>query len=314
MKKFWIIMIAVILVLGGGAVWFLTRGKPVAAQVLYPTTTVQKGTIESDVSGSGDLVPATDEDITVSSSDASKTIYSVDVSANESVKKGDKLLTFTDGTTLNATSDGTITKVSVFAGDKVAAGRAVMHLTNYSDLNTVVQVDELDIPKIKVGQNVSVTVNAYPNQKFSGKVTAIAQQGTDTNGVSTFDVTVHMDKSAGLKAGMTTTANIVLKKRTNVLYLPTGAVHQSGNQFYVYLSSNTASQNQQSGFGRRSVNMDQKQGSMAAVKTGIHSDQSIEITSGLTAGQTVQLTAITRQSGTNSANGQSPYGMMGGFG
>lgn len=276
-----------------------------------------KGTVESEVSGSGDLVPATDEDITVSSVDASKTIESVDVSTNDQVAKGAQLLTFTDGTTLDAPSGGTITKVNVTAGNKVTAGRAVMHLTNYSDLNTIVQVDELDIPKIKVGQSVSVIVNAYPNKKFSGKVTAIAQQGTDTNGVSTFDVTVNMDNSSGLKAGMTTTANIVLKKRTNVLYLPSGAVHQTGSQSFVYLSSDTpAASTQQNRFTRRSSGMDQQRGRLVTVKTGIHSDQSIEITSGLTAGQTVQLTAITRQSGTNTttANSQNAYQMMSGSG
>lgn len=316
MKKAWIWIIVVVLVVGGGSFWFLTRDKSAQAQVLYPTTTVQKGTIESDVSGSGDLQPAIDEDITIGSGDASKTISTVNVSANDTVKKGATLLTYTDGTTLAAPAAGTITTVSAYAGQRVTVGRAVMHLIIYTDLNTVVQIDELDIPKVKVGQAVSVTVNAYPNKTFSGKVTSIAAEGTDTNGVSTFDVTVHMNSSSGLKPGMTTTASIVLQKRTNVLYLPTGAVHQAGNQSYVYLSSNTASQDQQGGFSRRFMSMDTKQGSTVAVKTGIHSDQSIEITSGLQAGQTVQLSAITKQSGTASmsSNTQNPYSMMGGFG
>ncbi|WP_100486053.1 efflux RND transporter periplasmic adaptor subunit [Sporolactobacillus pectinivorans] len=316
MKRVWITIIVLILIVGGGAFWFLTQNKSAAAQVLYPTTTVQKGTIETDVSGSGDLVPATDEDITIGSGDASKTISTVDVAANDTVKQGAALLTYTDGTTLDAPAAGTITTVNAYAGQRVTVGRAVMHLTNYSDLNTVLQIDELDIPKVKDGQNVAVTVNAYPSKTFSGTVTSIAAEGTDTNGVSTFNVTVHLNSSSGLKPGMTTTGNIVLQKKANVLYLPTGAVHQAGNQSYVYLSSNTASQSQQSGFGRRRLmNMDTKQGSMVAVKTGISNDQSIEITSGLTAGQSVQLTAITRQSGTNStSNSQSSYGMMSGFG
>lgn len=315
MKKFWIVLTVVILAAGGGTAWFLSRDTQASAQVLYPTTTVQKGTLESDVSGSGDLTPATDEDIVIGAADTSKTISTVNVSADNTVKKGAALLTFTDGTTLTAPASGTITKVNVYAGNRVTEGRAVMHLTSYSDLNTVVQIDELDIPKIKTGQNVAVTVNAYPNKTFSGKVTQIANQGTDTNGVSTFDVTVHMNQSAGLKPGMTTTASIVLKKRTNVLYLPSGAVHQAGNQSYVYLSSETpVSSAQNSGFRRfAAAAMDQKQGRMATIQTGIHNDQSIEITSGLSAGQTVQLTAITRQSSTasTSTSSQSSYGAAG---
>lgn len=110
--------------------------------------------------------PATDEDITIGAADTSKTIETVNVSAGDTVKKSATLLTFTDGTTFDAPAAGTITKVNVYAGNRVTVGRAVMHLTNYSDLNTVVQIDELGIPKIKVGQNVSVMVNAYPPSKI----------------------------------------------------------------------------------------------------------------------------------------------------
>lgn len=312
MKRVWISLIIVAIVIVGGVFWFLTRDKSAAAQIYYPTTVVQKGTLASDVSGSGDLEPAIDEDITIGSTDASKTIDTVDVSANDTVKKGDKLLTYTDGTTLNAPHSGTITTVNVYAGQKVTVGRAVMHLTSYSNLNTVLQIDELDIPKVKDGQKVSVIVNAYPNKTFSGKVTSIAEKGTNTNGVSSFDVTVHIDHASDLKAGMTTTGNIVLQKRSNVLYLPSSAVHQNGNQSFVYLSSNTSSQNQSYGFRKRMTSMDTKRGQMVQVKTGIHNDQYIEITSGLQAGQSIQLTAITKQSGTTTTSSQSSFRMMGG--
>ncbi|MFT8317411.1 MAG: efflux RND transporter periplasmic adaptor subunit [Sporolactobacillus sp.] len=313
MRKVWTVLIIIVLLVGGGSFWFFTRHKSATAQTLYPVTIVQKGTLTSSVSGSGDLKPDIDEDIMTGSTDTGKTIDTVDVSANDTVKKGDKILTFTDGTTLDAPHSGTITKVNVYDGDRTTAGRAVAHLTNYTDLDAVLQVDELDIPKIKDGQVASVVVNAYPNKAFSGKVTSIAKEGTDTNGVSTFDVTVHLTKNTGLKPGMTTTASIVIQKRTNVLYLPSGAVHQTGNQAYVTLSSkNTASQNDQNGYRRySSMGLDQKQGRRVTVKTGIHSDQSIEITSGLTDGQAVQLTAITKGTGTTtSSTGQGQYRSM----
>lgn len=315
MRKFWTIVIIVILLVGAGTFWLLTRHKSAVAQTLYPVTSVQKGTIASNVSGSGDLKPDIDEDITIGSDDAAKTIDTVDVSANDTVKKGDKLLTFTDGTTLVAPHSGTITKVNVYAGDRTTAGRAVAHLTNYGDLDAVIQVDELDIPKIKDGQAVSVDVNAYPNKTFSGKVTSIAKEGTDTNGVSTFEVTVHLTKDTGLKSGMTATASVVIKKQTNVLYLPSGAVHETGSQSYVYLTSNSSSsESSKSGFGSYTGQMDQKRGRMVTVKTGIHNDQSIAIKSGLTEGQAVQLTAITRGTGTttttNTSSGQNQYRSM----
>ncbi|MCI1882419.1 MAG: HlyD family efflux transporter periplasmic adaptor subunit [Sporolactobacillus sp.] len=307
MKKLWIILLVVILAAAGGLTWFLTRDRSASAQVLYTTTTVRKGTISSDVNGSGQLKAAVDEDIVADADDASKTIDTVKVSADDTVDKGDTLLTFTDGSTLTAPHDGTITKVNVYEGDRITAGRALMHLTNYADLNAVIQIDELDITKVKKGQNVSIDISAYPNKTFSGKVTSIAQTGTNTNGVSTFDVTVHLSKSSGLKPGMTANANIILQKKSNVLYLPSGAVHQSGNRYYVYLSSGTsASSEERNGFaGNTGMGMDQKRGRTVEVKTGMHNDESIEITSGLKEGQSVQVAAISRRSSTSGSQSQS---------
>ncbi|EST12305.1 efflux RND transporter periplasmic adaptor subunit [Sporolactobacillus laevolacticus] len=318
MKKIWILILVVVVVIGGGAAyWLLTRDKSSENTTMIPTTTVQKGTISTDVSGSGSLSPAIDEDVTIGSDDASKTIYSVDVSENDKVSKGDKLLTFTDGTTLTAPESGTITSTSVYAGNRVNAGQKIAHITNYNDLDTILSIDELDIPKIKTGQTVSVVVNAYPNKTFKGKVTSIAKEGTDSNGTSSFDVTVHLSKSSGLKPGMTTTGNIVLEKKSNILYLPSGAVHQSTNGYFVYLSSNTGGTESQ-GMGRFS-GVETKRGAQKTVTIGIHNDKYIEIKSGLEAGQTVQLNEITRSSGTNSSNSQSQFQMMrsmngGGFG
>lgn len=304
MKKLWILILVVVLAIGGGgAFWYFTRDKSSDNQTMIPTTTVQKGTISTDVSGSGSLEPTVDKDVTIDSDDASKTLYSVSVSKNDKVEKGDKLLTFTDGTTLVAPKSGTLTSFTVYVGDRVNAGQTVAHLKSYDDLSTVLSIDELDIPKIKTGQSVSVVVAAYPKKTFSGKVTSIAKEGSDSNGTSSFDVTVHLSKSTGLKPGMTTTANIVLEKKTNVLYLPSGAVHQSGDGYYVYLSSSSSNSNSsgEETSGRFS-NVETTRGKQQTVTVGTHNDQYIEIKSGLQEGQTVQLNAITKSSGTSSSS------------
>ncbi|MCO7176397.1 efflux RND transporter periplasmic adaptor subunit [Sporolactobacillus kofuensis] len=319
MKKSLIfILIAVVVFGGGGAYWYFSRDKSSNTRVMIPTTTVQKGTISTDVSGSGALSPKIDDDVTIDSDDAAKTIDTIKVSENDKVEKGDTLLTYTDGTTLTAPHSGTVTSVSAYAGNRVNAGQKVAHITSYSDLNAVLQIDELDIPKIKKGQAVSVTVNAYPNKTFSGKVTSIAQEGTDTNGTSTFNVTVHLNKSTGLKSGMTATGSIVLEKKTNVLYVPSGAVHQYGNSYFVYLSSGSDGTETQ---GTRGFNNEETvRGKQQGVTIGIHNDKYIEIKSGLQEGETIQLNAITKSSGTStSSNSQNGYQMMrsmngGGFG
>ncbi|GAY77027.1 efflux RND transporter periplasmic adaptor subunit [Sporolactobacillus inulinus] len=313
MKKIWITVLVVVLALGGGGTyWYLSKNKNQETQTLIPTTKVQKGTLETSVDGSGALAPAVDEDVTIDAEDASKTVDEVNVSKNDTVEKGDKLLTFTDGTTLTAPKSGSVTSVSVYQGSRVNTAEKVAHLTNYSDLNTVLSIDELDISKIKKGQKVTVTVNAFPNKTFSGKVTSIAKEGSITNGTSSFDVTVHLTKSTQLKPGMTTTAKIILEKKSNVLYLPSGAVHQNGNNYYVYQSTGSSDSNNEA--FRRSASMESERGSQQTVSIGIHNDQSIEIKSGLTEGQTVQLNPITKSSpsstSTNSNRGQGQFQMM----
>ncbi|GGL52834.1 HlyD family efflux transporter periplasmic adaptor subunit [Sporolactobacillus putidus] len=316
MKKGWLIIIAVIIVVGGGAFWFLNRNQSAQAQMIIPTAVVQKGSISSDVTGSGDLTPAVDEDIVIGSGDASKTVSSVNTANNATVKKGDTLVTYTDGTTLTAPDNGTISNLNLFAGDRAAAGKVIAHLTNYNNLNMVAQVDELDIPKLKDGQAVTVTVNAYPNQKFAGTVTSIANAGTDTNGVATFNVTIQMANSTGLKAGMTATADVVIQKKDNTLYVPSGAVHQQGGQSFVYASAASSSDSSTAGgsYGSRMNRIDHQLGNRVSVTTGLHNDQSIEILSGLQEGEVVQLPAITRATINAAVNGQQFGGMYGGNG
>ena len=329
MKKWIIIIIALILVVGGGT-WYYQKGKAKQeTTTVIPTAQVQKGTLESKVSGSGNLVPATDEDIKV---DETKTIDEVLVTANEKVAKGDELVTFTDGSDpIVAPAAGTITSISVYDGSRVNAGEVIAHLTNYQDLSTVIQVDELDIPEVKVGQTAEITVNAYPDEKYTGKVTSIANEGQVNNGVSSFDVTIHLTSSKNLKAGMTTTADIITNKKESALFVPVEAVHKTGDQSYVLVEnakqasasdSSEQAQDSSNNYSRNGfMSVGDGNGTRVEVKTGIHNDSYVEIVSGLSEGQVVELPAIVKgnnqsqNSGNGSQMGPGMFGgNMGGFG
>ncbi|WKB36254.1 efflux RND transporter periplasmic adaptor subunit [Terrilactibacillus sp. S3-3] len=242
----------------------------------------------------------------------SKVVDSVSVANDDVVNMGDTLVTFTDGTKLTAPSDGTISSLKVVAGSRVQAEQAILHITDYKHFNTVISVDELDIPKVKKDQKVNITVNAYRYKTYTGTVSKIADEGTVTNGVSSFDVTVHLTKSpSSLKAGMTTTADIITNKKSNVLYVPVDAIHKAGKQNFVYLA-NPGSANSSSAQGGT------MRGQSVIVKTGINNDSNIEIVSGLKAGQTVQLTPITRSSASsgssNTGGGYGTFRVGSGFG
>jgi multidrug efflux pump subunit AcrA (membrane-fusion protein) len=297
MKK-WIIIIITVLIIGfAGYQWYSHNTSTQQATTQTRTASVQKGKLEVKVSGSGIVQPVTSEDI--KSTIDNNAIDAVLVSAGETVTKGESLITFTDGSDpITAPADGMITSISVSAGQRVTIGQAVAHITNYSDLQTVVKVDELDVPKVKTGQTASITVSAYSDKTFTGTVTAVSNEGSTSNGVSTFDVTVHIDKPDNLKVGMSTEASILTDSKENALYVPVDAVHTANNEKYVIVMS--------AGSGDQTSTSQQ-----VTVKTGLSNDENVEITEGVTEGQTVQLPQLTTSTSTSN-NKQG--GMMQGMG
>jgi multidrug efflux pump subunit AcrA (membrane-fusion protein) len=298
MKKWIYIIISVIVIGFVGYQWYASKSSAQQVTTKVRTAVVQKGKLEVKISGSGTVQPVTSMDI--KSTINNNEIDEVLVTAGEEVKTGDELITFTDGSDpITAPADGIVTTLASAAGERVTIGQVVAHLTNYMDLQTVVQVDELDISKINKDQTVSLTVNAYPDQPYTGKVTAIANEGTSSNGVSTFDVTIHFDKSDNLKVGMSTEASILTASKDNALYVPVEAVHTANDQKYV-ISASTSNDNQTAGTGRKTV------------KTGLANEDYVEITEGIAEGETIQLPPLA----TNTTSPNNSRGMMqgGGFG
>lgn len=295
LKKWIITIVVLVLVIGGGS-WFYFSKKQNQNQVMAvsnPVATVQKGKLQVQISGSGSVESASSEDVKAS---ANGVVDEVLVSANETVSKGQELVTFTDGSDpITAPIKGTVTSLSIESGDRLNSGTVVAHITNYKDLQTTVKIDELDISKIKKGQTAEVTANAFPDTTFAGKVTDIAEEGDVSNGVSTFNVTVHLTSPKNFKVGMTTEAKILTASKDNVLYVPVEAVHTNGKQKFVMVKSSDGQITSQE------------------VKTGINNDSYVEITSGLQEGQQVRLPAISKST-TNSSSNMRGFGGMGGMG
>lgn len=304
--KKWIVIIILLVGAVGGGTWYFFKGSSTPVQAVQASTaTVQKGKMEVHVSGSGSLESVTNADITAAASD---TVDEVLVSAGDVVAAGQELVTFTGDTDpITAPAAGTITAINVAAGDKVQEGKVVAHVTNYNDLQVVVGVDELDISKVAVGQTATVAVSAFEDTEYTGTVTAVANEGTASNGVSTFNVTVHLDKSDNLKIGMTAEASILTQSKDGVLYVPIEAVRTRGDQKFVLTGEASTTASESSGNANTQAAASQK-----TVQTGISNDTYVEITEGLTEGETVQLPAVRSSSSTNAQQGQGM--MMGGFG
>lgn len=308
MKKWIFIIIGVLIVGIGGYEVYATKTSTNNQQsvVQNRTATVQKGKFEVKVSGTGTVQPVTSEDI--KSTINNNEIDEVLVTAGESVTSGEKLITFTDGSDpITAPTDGVITTLAVSAGEKVQIGEVVAHLTNYSTLKTVASIDELDIPKIQVGQTASIKVSALSDQTFIGKVIGIANEGTSTNGVSTFDVDVSIDNPQNLKVGMSTESSILTASKDNALYVPLDAVHTMNGEKFVLVSSDNSSQSQSQSQGQG------QPANRVTVKTGLANEDYVEITKGLTEGQVVNLPNLASSSSTSTnGNNKSMFGGMGG--
>lgn len=125
--------------------------------------------------------------------------------------------------------DGTVISRNVDVGQTVAASFQTPTLFNIAqDLKKMqidTNVDEADIGKIKVGQPVTFTVDAYPNMTFKGQVAVVRNAPITVQNVVTYDVVVQVDNSdLKLKPGMTANVTIIYAEKKDVLKVPNAAL------------------------------------------------------------------------------------------
>ncbi len=206
-------------------------------------------------------------------------------------------------TTVVAPCDGIVTKKYVEEGSIVTAGRtsavgtgsgvAIVDIADETQMTAVVNVDETDIAQIEVGQEVDMTVEAYPDELFSGKVTKIAPQSVVDQNVTTIPVTVDVDlPDPRLKPGMNVTCDFITGRKEDALMVPNEAVNESDDGDTV------------------TVVEDGKQVARK-VEVGLVGRDNTEILKGLRKGQKV-VTAVIQPTNTSSSGGVGGPGVMGG--
>ncbi len=134
---------------------------------------------------------------------------------------------------------GTITEVDPQAGDLVSPGVSSFRIDNLNSLLVDVQVSEVDINSVKVGQPVEISFDAVQGSQYKGEVTSVASVGTAVQGVVNFTVTVKLDNTdSSVKPGMTAAVTITVKQLESVLLVPNRAVRLINNQRVVYVLRN----------------------------------------------------------------------------
>ena len=177
---------------------------------------------------------------------------------------------------------GTVVEKTVKAGDNVGTGsnsnNTLCIIYDLTYLEMTLNIDELDIDNVEVGQTVNVTSDAKEGQTFTGVVTKVSVVGTTSGGTTTYPVTVRIDDTDGLRPGMNVDAEIVLFSADGVLAIPSLAVNR-GDTVLVTSDSPSAA---------NALEQEAPEGyAYVQVTTGVSDDSYIEITSGLQEGDTV---------------------------
>lgn len=135
--------------------------------------------------------------------------------------------------------DSTITAIYNQNGDLITNGMKAIQLADLSELFVDVQISEVDIPMIKVGQPAELVFDAFFEDSFTGEVVEIAPIGTEIQGVVTYNVTVKLlSGMETIKSGMTAAVNIITEQKENIYTIPTDALVTVEGQDNVYVMRN----------------------------------------------------------------------------
>lgn len=130
-----------------------------------------------------------------------------------------------DGATLVAPYDGLVSVVNIDPGALAPSGVPAIVVVDTAHLHVEVDVDEVDIGKIVVGQPAVVEFDALPNQQAHGQVTNITPSSTNSSGVVTYSVRIDLAPTdLPIRSGMTSTSDIVIKRVADTLLVPNWAV------------------------------------------------------------------------------------------
>jgi HlyD family secretion protein len=131
---------------------------------------------------------------------------------------------------------GTVTQAFSNVGDQVNAGIVGFRVDDLSSLLVDVQVSEVDINSIQVGQDATLLFDAILNKEYKGAVVQVGQAGETVQGVVSFTVTVELtDADELVKPGMTAAVNIVVDEEKDVLLVPNRAVRLVEGNRVVYV-------------------------------------------------------------------------------
>ena len=158
-----------------------------------------------------------------------------------------------------------------------------------------VSLTEIDVPKITIGDKATITLDAYPDKTYTGKVVSIDTVGSVSSGVSTYPTVIKLDTdTTTILPNMAASASIITATTSDVLMVPSSSVQQNQDgSYYVQIMKNNKPTD-------------------VIVETGLSSDSQTEIISGVAEGDVVVTATIAATTTGTSSSATSPFSSFGG--
>lgn len=229
------------------------------------TVMVGKGEISSSLVALGDI-PYTAAEETRVSSPVSGMIEKIFVGENDIVKEGDQIAQI-DGTIIKSPATGTVIYNFFYEGQKAFPNMVIVTIIDLRHILAVVEINEIDIEKIRRGQIVEVTAYPYPERKFRGRVIGVSPSINPVTRKALVKIEVSNEDSL-LKLGMFVKARIINEQHEGILVIPEKAILHSEDKEVVFIKSDKGYQ-------------------LREVETGLRDDGKVEIIRGLKEGEEI---------------------------
>ncbi len=186
-----------------------------------------------------------------------------------------------DALTLRAPKEGLVvygnnwsTGRKMTIGDTPWPGMPLVSLPDLSSMQSLTFVNEVDVSRVRKGQNVIVKLDAFQDSTFTGVISSVASLGRDkdrNSNIKVFEVEVDFkSQSPILKPGMTTSNKIIIDQIPNVIYVPQECVFDEGGKKIVYLKNG-------SGFDEKEVETGEKSENYVVISRGLRSGDEVAL-------------------------------------
>lgn len=268
-----VVVLALVVALGGIVYLLVEQSAPASENVEapeLPTAQATRGTVEKLVTGPGEVKPAKTEKLKMAKW---RYFKSSEVPLNERIPAGTPLVEYTYGDPLVAPYDLVVLSKNLpeKERDELTEDHYV-EVARVDSMHVELEVPETDIAELSVGQGVDVKLAAKEGDAYTGTVVGINEVGTYGATGSKYKVTVEIPNDGSMLIGMSANVSIKVAEAIDVLTVPVSAVSDGGD-------------------GARFALVQHADGSLesVAIETGLSDGTSVEVTKGLSEGDTVVL-------------------------